>query len=149
MRLAKPDELDLVRAITDAAYAQYPSTIGIVPMPVIEDYAPRIAAGQVWLLDVDGVPAALSVIETHDDHLMIYSLAVRPTFQGRGLGRSLLDHSMNLARAAGVSEVRLYTNALMTRNIALYTGYGFHETGRRPHPLRSGWTIVDMACQVA
>lgn len=42
-------------------------------------------------------------------------------------------------------EVRLYTNAKMERNIALYKAYGFHETGRRPNPYRPGWTIVDMA----
>ncbi|TIT50241.1 MAG: GNAT family N-acetyltransferase, partial [Mesorhizobium sp.] len=45
----------------------------------------------------------------------------------------------------GLPEVRLYTNAKMERNIALYKEYGFHETGRRPNPYRPGWTIVDMA----
>jgi hypothetical protein len=36
----------------------------------------------------------------------------------------------------------------MERNIALYSTFGFRETGRRPNPHRPGWVVVDMAKQV-
>ena len=49
----------------------------------------------------------------------------------------------------GVPEIRLYTNARMERNIALYTAYGFRETGRRERSYRSGWIVVDMAKPVS
>ena len=32
---------------TAAAYAPYEATIGIVPLPVVEDYGPRIERGEV------------------------------------------------------------------------------------------------------
>lgn len=48
------------------------------------------------------------------------------------------------AREWAQPEIRLYTNALMERNIALYRGFGFQETGRRPNPYRPGWMLVDM-----
>ena len=76
---------------------------------------------------------------------MIESVAVAPACQGQGHGIALLRLADELTRQGGLDELRLYTNARMERNIALYTAFGFHETGRRPNPFRPGWTIVDMA----
>ncbi|TIN71245.1 MAG: GNAT family N-acetyltransferase, partial [Mesorhizobium sp.] len=76
------------------------------------------------------------------------SVAVSPDFQGKGFGIALLKHADELTRLWGLPEVRLYTNARMERNIALYLAYGFHETGRRPNPYRQGWVLVDMAKSV-
>jgi ribosomal protein S18 acetylase RimI-like enzyme len=76
---------------------------------------------------------------------MIESVAVAPGRQGQGHGLALLRLAETLTRQAGRAELRLYTNARMERNIALYAGLGYRETGRRPNPHRPGWTIVDMA----
>lgn len=139
IRQATEADLKLVTAIAREAYAPYEAVLGGLPLPATEDYAPRIAAGQVWLLGDDGA----LVLERHPDHAMIYSVAVRPAAHGRGLGRMLLDEAERLA--AGLPELRLYTNALMTRNLIIYARRGFIETGRRPHPLRASFTTVDMA----
>jgi ribosomal protein S18 acetylase RimI-like enzyme len=115
-------------------------------LPVTTDYLPRIAAGQVWLLRRDPVAVTgLLVIEFHDDHGLIYSVAVAPAFQGQGHGIRLLRHAESLVRASGLAEIRLYTNARMERNIALYQSFGYLETGRRAHPSRAGWCVVDLA----
>ena len=87
IRQAGPGDTALVHAISHAAYAEYEPLLGALPMPAQEDYAPRIAAGEVWLLGEDG----LLVIERHPDHAMIYSVAVRPERHGAGLGSRLLD----------------------------------------------------------
>ena len=141
MRQATEADEPLVRTLSLAAYAEYEPVLGALPQPAEEDYAPRIAAGEVWLLGGDGV----LVIERHPDHAMIYSVVVHPGRHGTGLGRVLLDAAERMAASWGVRELRLYTNALMTRNQAIYARRGFVETGRRPHPRRPGFTIVDMA----
>ena len=141
MRLAVAADVALVSAINMAAYIAYEPVLGSLPVPATEDYAPRIAAGEVWLLDEDGV----LVIERHPDHATIYSVAMRPERHGAGLGRVLLDAAERMAASWGVPELRLYTNALMTRNLAIYNKRGFRETGRRTHPERASFTIVDMA----
>lgn len=141
MRPVTAADAPLVAAISREAYAEYVALIGLSPMPMHEDYAPRIAAGQVWLLDADGV----LVLERHPGHAMLYSLAVRPERQGAGLGRTLLDAAERIAASWGAAELRLYTNALMTRNLTIYAKRGFIETGRRRHPRRAEFTIVDMA----
>ncbi len=148
MRRAEAADLPAIVALTADAYAAYAAVLDAPPLPVTEDYAPRVAAGQVWLLEDDAgpgaAPAGLIVLERHDDHLLIFSVAVAPARQGQGLGRRLLDWAEAQARQAGRPRLRLYTNAKMTRNIALYTRCGYHETGRRAHPVRRDWIRVDM-----
>ncbi len=141
MRQAVAADEPLVAAISREAYAYYEPLLGGLPLPMTERYAPRIAAGQVWLWDED----AVLVIERYPDHAMIYSLAIRPSAQGRRLGRTMLAAADRLAASWGVSELRLYTNSLMTRNLTIYARNGYRETGRRPHPTLHGTSLVDMA----
>lgn len=145
IRKALAGDLQTVVSLTEAAYAPYSALFGAPPIPVTEDYAPRIARGEVWLLESGGELAGLLTLERHDDHAMIFSVAVAPEFQGKGFGIALLKHADEQTRLWRLPEVRLYTNARMERNIALYLAYGFHETGRRPNPYRPGWMLVDMA----
>ena len=148
-RLATADDLAAIVALTGAAYAPYTAAFGAPPLPVTEDYAPRIAQGEITLLDDNGEIAGLVVLEQYLQHALIFSVAVAPAFQGKGLGIALLRHAEHQASQWAVPELRLYTNARMERNIALYTAYGFQETGRRSNPHRPGWTLVDMAKTVA
>ncbi len=145
IRNALSNDLPAIVSLTEDAYRPYTELFGFPPIPVTEDYAPRIDQGEVWLLENDGEIAGLVVLERHEDHGMIFSVAVSPAFQGKGLGVSLLKFADEQTRLWGLPEVRLYTNARMERNIVLYLAFGFHETGRRPNPYRPGWTIVDMA----
>ncbi|HEV7319326.1 MAG TPA: N-acetyltransferase [Ensifer sp.] len=145
LRLAHLEDLAAVQGVTAAAYEPYRALLGGPPLPVTEDYAPRIQRGEVWVWEQKAAISALAVFERHADHLMIFSLAVAPACQGQGLGIQLLKFADEKAAEWGLPEVRLYTNSRMERNIALYCAYGFQETGRRPNPYRPGWTLVDMA----
>jgi ribosomal protein S18 acetylase RimI-like enzyme len=75
---------------------------------------------------------------------MIYSIAVAPEFQGRGLAKALLAHAEDFAGKKMLLELRLYTNKRMQRNVALYVSYGFAKSGERPHPSREGEVLIDM-----
>ena len=144
IRRALSGDLQATISLTTAAYAPYTAIFDAQPIPVTEDYTPRIERGEVWLLEEDAKLAGLIVLERHPDHAMIFSVAVAPAFQGRKLGIKLLNFADEQARSWGVPEVRLYTNSRMERNIALYAAHGYRETGRRPNPYRSGWIVVDM-----
>ena len=148
-RLAGPDDLAFVRDTTYAAYAPYLPVLGAMPLPVSADHAAQIAAGRVWLVRDGAADAGLMVLEDAADHLMIESLALLPACQGRGLGRWMLGFAEQRARRAGLRELRLYTNVLMTRNIAIYAQAGFAETGRGPVPDRPGFILVHMTKRLA
>ncbi|BAV45577.1 acetyltransferase [Mesorhizobium loti] len=145
IRKAVVRDLQAVVSLTTAAYAPYNAILEAPPIPVTEDYAPRIERGEVWLLESGGELAGALTLERYVDHAMIFSVAVSPAFQGKGFGIKLLNHADQQTRLWGLPETRLYTNAKMERNIALYLAYGYRETGRRPNPYRPGWTLVDMA----
>lgn len=141
IRQASPADAALVLAINQDAYAEYEPVIGGKPLPATEDYVPRIAAGQVWLID----DVASLTIERHADHALIFSVAVRPGQHNKGLGRALLDLAERLAASWGVPELRLFTHEKMVRNQAIYAKRGYREVGRHAHPYLTGSFVVDMA----
>jgi len=145
IRRAKDGEAEAVRAIVAAAFIPaYLPIIGTAPRPALEDYAPRVARGEVWLLDTAAGSIAALVLEPHQDHLLVYSIAVLPEHQGQGHARRLLAFAEERARETRHAEIRLYTNHRMERNLALYKSCGFTESGRRPHPSRAGIILVDL-----
>jgi len=144
VRRAEERDLATVEALTRAAYAYYVPLLGREPLPMTEDYRPRIAAGEVWLLEESGDAIGLIVLETNGKSLTIFSVAVLPERQSAGLGRGLLAFAEEEARRRGFTALHLYTNTMMTRNIAIYRRYGFEETGRSPNEKRPGWARVDM-----
>jgi ribosomal protein S18 acetylase RimI-like enzyme len=60
---------------------------------------------------------------------------VAPAFQGRGLGRRLMAQAEQLARELGRAEIRLYTNARFTENVALYQRLGYRIDREEQGPL--------------
>jgi N-acetylglutamate synthase-like GNAT family acetyltransferase len=148
IRRAGVGDLAVVQSISADAYRRYDAEIGLLPLPAREDYRPRIERGQVWILETEGECLGVAVVETRPDHLLLYSIAVRPQRQREGHGRRLLAFVDQHAAAEGLCEVRLFTNALMHRNVDIYRRWGFAEFGRRPHPSREGHVLVDMAKSV-
>ena len=98
---------------------------------MLDDYAKRIAEGQVWVLDDGGGDlAGVLVLEESADGFLLDNIALAPFYQGRGLGRVLLTFAEERAVQRGWHDIRLYTNAAMTENMALYRHVGYVETAR-------------------
>src|SRR5271155_4368275 len=96
------------------------------------------------ILEIEGEPTGIAVLEGNTDYLLIYSIAVKPDAQRKGYGRALLDFADQRAIEFGFHEVRLYTNEQMERNLTLYRRHGFVQVGKRPHPSRPGQVLVNM-----
>ena len=129
-RPARSDEANALRQLVTDAYTQYIARMGKPPGPMLDDYSRRIADGQAWVIDVNGVIAGLIVLEADSDALLLDNVAVSPAAQGKGYGRTLIAFAEQEARRLGYGELRLYTNVLMTENIALYERLGFRQTKR-------------------
>ena len=82
------------------------------------------------MADDDGDVVGVLVLEDQADHLLLDVLAVAPGRQGRGVGRGRMDLAEDQASERGFSEVRLYTNARMTEDLAYYLRRGYVETHR-------------------
>jgi GNAT superfamily N-acetyltransferase len=132
IRRATPADSEGVRALTRSAYAKWVPVIGREPRPMTADYDRAVVEHMIDLLEDAGVPAALVEMSAFADHLLIVNVAVHPDRQGKGLGTRLLRHAEGVARDLGLSELRLYTNAAFTSNIALYQRRGYREYRREP-----------------
>lgn len=130
VRLAEVADIGAVEGIIQAAYQPYIERIGRRPAPMDDDYAPKVHKGVVFVWDDEGVVGVVVLI-TAPDHLLVENVAVDPRRQREGIGRMLLAYAETRARAAGLTDLRLYPNAAMTENRALYSHLGYVEDGRR------------------
>jgi ribosomal protein S18 acetylase RimI-like enzyme len=144
VRLAQPTEADAVRDLVREAYQHYVARLGREPGPMRGDDQRRITDGQVWVLDVEGQIMGVVVLKERPDGFLLDNIVVAPSAQGQGYGRQLIAFAEEEARRRGYDEIRLYTNELMTENIALYQRLGYveirriDEDGYHRVPWRSG-----------
>ncbi len=89
--------------------------------------------------EIDGKLAGL--VHWEDD--FIEALHVSTQYQGRGVGRCLLDHAEEMIRKAGFPQVRLETDTFNEQAQAVYKARGYEEKGRYPDDeWDSGFTTV-------
>lgn len=130
IRTAIASDAARIGAIARAAYIGYVPRIGREPAPMLTDFAASIAAGDVVVIETDGVITGYMIAWPEADAYLIDNIAVDPAQQGRGLGRALIDHAAAEARRLDLPAIRLYTNVAMTENLAMYAHLGFVETHR-------------------
>jgi ribosomal protein S18 acetylase RimI-like enzyme len=133
LRAASASDAPDVRDLVYAAYSPYLARMSRRPAPMDQDYAEVLRSADCWVAEADGEIVGVVVTRARPDHLLIENLAVRPDAQGRGIGALLLGRAEEHARACGLGEVRLYTNEVMTENLAFYPARGYRETGRAEH----------------
>lgn len=105
---ANPVDKEVIQRISADAYVPaYMAVLGTIPKPATEDYGPRVDKGEVWILEVQGEPTGIAVLEESADHLLIYSIAVKPDAQRKGYGAALLDFADQRAIGLGLRELRL------------------------------------------
>lgn len=131
-RRATLADVPAITALVRDAYARYIERLGRRPSPMDDDHAVYVERGEQWVIaDEAGTVIGAVVLTPRDDHLFVDNLALAPALHGRGLGRLLLEHADAQARRLGLPELRLYTNAKMTENLAIYPKLGYERTGRK------------------
>jgi GNAT superfamily N-acetyltransferase len=125
LRQAVASDGATVRALVRAAYAKWVPLIGREPKPMGADYEAAVIRHRLDLAYLGDELAALIETIPGSDHLLVENVAVAPAFQGRGLGRFLMEHAEQLATAQGKAEMRLYTNQRFAENIRLYLAVGY------------------------
>jgi GNAT superfamily N-acetyltransferase len=104
-RRADPIDKEVIQRINADAYIPpYMAVLGTISKPVTEDYGTRIEKGEVWILDVEGEPTGVAVIEERADHMLIYSIAVKPDAQRKGYGTTLLDFADHEPSVSGCAK---------------------------------------------
>lgn len=138
-----------VRELTRAAYAKWVPLLRREPRPMTADYDAALREHLVDLLQVGGVAVALIEMAPKADHLLIVNVAVAPTYQGKGYGRTLMAHAEEVARSLNLREMRLYTNALFAENVRLYSRLGYWVDREEQHPQFGGTVYMSKRLDAA
>jgi len=73
--------------------------------------------------------AACGGVKLFADYGEVKRMYVRPAFRGKGLGKAILNHLAEHARANGINVLRLETGIYQVEAISLYDGWGFQRRG--------------------
>jgi len=130
IRLARISEAGEVRECVLAAYRHYIERIGKLPGPMRDDYDRRIREDEVYVITEDDKIIGVLVLILSVERFLLDNVAVLPDYQGKGLGRSLMDFAESRAKEKGYLSVELYTNEAMVENIAMYKKWDYLEIYR-------------------
>lgn len=131
IRPMEPGDLDDVHAI-DVLSFSLPWPERSFRFELTENPASRQWVAEV--LDGQGRPrlAGMIVVWFIVDEAHIGTIAVHPDFRRRGIGRALLDHTLEHARQTGILKVFLEVRRGNLPALELYKRYGFTVEGIRP-----------------
>ena len=145
IRPAEPSDFERVGELTVAAYAPHTAGPTDFYLERLRDVATRAREAEVWVAEIDdevvgavtwtplGSPWREIAEEGEAEFRM---LAVDPAAQGQGVGRALVTHLIELARADANHAIVMSSEAGMATAHRLYESMGFRRTpGRDWHPL--------------
>jgi mycothiol synthase len=75
-----------------------------------------------------GLIKLIKINEEGEDILFIETLAVHRSFQGNGLGKTLLKYGVNFGKDMGIKKTMLTVNAENDNAVKLYLNEGFEKT---------------------
>ena len=82
-----------------------------------------------FLAYCDGQLAACGGVKLFVDYGEVKRMYVRPRFRAKGLGKAILNHLAEHARANGMDTLRLETGIYQVEAIGLYDSWGFARRG--------------------
>jgi ribosomal protein S18 acetylase RimI-like enzyme len=133
LRPAKAADVVRLSELVRAAYRHYVERLGGPPRPMTDDYAEVVRTHRVIVAERAGEIVGLVVFGEDDEGFFVDNVAVAPSHQGSGVGRTLLERAEVAARDAGFESIYLYTHERMVENLALYSRIGYSEYDRRVH----------------
>lgn len=111
---------------------------GFDPGPPSDPALYRPPLGLFLLAGTPGSPSGCVALSIPDCE--VKRLWVTPAARGIGLGRQLMAAIEDHARALGLTELRLDTNATLTIAIAMYARLGWHPIPRyNDNPYAQAW----------
>jgi N-acetylglutamate synthase-like GNAT family acetyltransferase len=86
----------------------------------------------------DEIPLGSVTLYPYQNTLRIFSVAVLPEFQNSGIGKHLLEHSINFARAKNSNRISLEVRQTDHKSIKFYKNAGFTVTRELPNYYAEG-----------
>jgi GNAT superfamily N-acetyltransferase len=127
IRRATLEDAPAVSALVNRAYEHWVPIVGGRPRPMDDDYEVRLAEFESWVDEKDGRVRGVILLEEEGGRLWVDNVSVDPDHQGAGIGKALLELSLERGAARGFDEVHLFTHELMDTDRAIYEHLGWME----------------------
>lgn len=111
----------------------------------LNEYAVKLAAlADIFYLKKDNQDIGnCAVYLNSTERGFISSIAVKKEYQGKGLGRNLLEKVRDIADSRGISEIRLEVFKNNSHAIVFYERMGFHVVDRK-----NDWIVMQIDYKV-
>ena len=142
IRDMKQDEIQAVRELRVKGYSEYESCVSIeywnvLKTSLLSDNDIKSNAS-IFVAELDGeivgsIALFPSSIQAYDwsedvqDYPEIRMLSVNPTIRGKGIGRALVEHCLQVVKEQNNKKIGLHTASFMTNASSLYEGMGFYR----------------------
>ncbi|MGE5106963.1 MAG: GNAT family N-acetyltransferase, partial [Sphingobacteriales bacterium] len=71
-------------------------------------------------------------------------MSVDENYQGKGIGKLLLEACINKAKEIGANKLELFSNHQLTTALSLYKKYGFHHVAVTNSPFETADVKMEM-----
>ncbi len=147
LRAATAADIPDVLEVTTAAYAGYAGRLTPASSALGETagaVARYLERGGVIVAEAEGQIVGAVRYEPDADFVYLARLAVAPAWQGRGLGRRLVEAVEEWAVLLGLDEVRLGVRLELPSNHELYRHLGYVEDGLAPFSHEPRYSYLKM-----
>ena len=130
VRRVNPKEADQLTRIALAAKRHwgYPEGWIEIWLPQLTFSAEYFEANESWVAIVDANPVAFYTLLDNNENAWIENLWVMPEFIGKGIGREMFLHALELARERGHRIIQLEADP---NAAGFYEKMGMHKIGER------------------
>lgn len=98
----------------------------------------------LWVaLDGDEIIGAIAIVKAEDHTAQLRWFIIDEQYQGRGIGRRLMDTAMRFCRERGYSHVFLWTLKMLVAARHLYEQYGFSPTEKKANTEWTGEQLIE------
>jgi len=132
MRRMTPDDLGRVHEIESRGYG-FPWPLGV--------FRDCLRAGyHCWVVETSGFVTGYAIVSVAAGESHVLNICIDPAWQRLGLGRTLMEHVLAMAKEAGAERMMLEVRPSNRSARTLYEQMGFNELGLRPgyYPDNSG-----------
>jgi GNAT superfamily N-acetyltransferase len=134
IRRVRPEEADALTQIAIAAkrYWKYPKHWMELWIPQLTFTPEYFEAHESWAVEQDGNPIAFSTLEERSDNFWVENMWVLPEYIGKGIGKVLFTHAVELARQRGYKTLQLEAEP---NAVGFYEKMGLRVIGQHQYEL--------------
>ena len=139
LRAPRPGDLGWVIERQAAGYSAefgWDQTYEALVARILADYVDHRdpAREAAWIAEADGERVgSVFCVRKSDTVAQLRLLYVDPAARGLGIGSKLVEECLRFARAAGYTEMMLWTNSVLADARRIYQRAGFELAGEEPH----------------